>query len=184
MADAPSTVPSGRSYGFNLFHRAATANGYTRPHVTLPERTMIRSMACTACFFAFTLFASAAPGDEEKAVRGILEAQQTAWNKGDLVGFMDGYWKDDKLFYISGGNTVQGWKALKERYEKVYQGEGKEMGKLKFSELNVEMLGTDAAFVRGKWEVVTAKETIGGWFTLVMKKLPDGWKVTHDHTSK
>lgn len=145
---------------------------------------MTRFVFSIALLLLVSLASIAAPADDERTVRGVLDAQQTAWNKGDLGGFMDGYWNDDKLFYISGGKSVQGWKALKERYEKAYQGEGKEMGKLKFSELNVEMLGTDAALVRGKWEVAMSKETVGGWFTLLMKKLPNGWKVTHDHTSK
>ena len=145
---------------------------------------MTRLLLATFAYFSLVLGAGAAPSDDEKAIRAVLDAQQTAWNKSDLDGFMAGYWNDDKLFYISGAKSVLGWKALKERYEKAYQGEGKEMGKLKFSEVNVEMLAADAALVRGKWEVAMSKETVSGWFTLVVKKLPDGWKVTHDHTSK
>jgi beta-aspartyl-peptidase (threonine type) len=140
------------------------------------------------CLAALAIFAvalvSAGPPDDEKAIRAVLDAQVTAWNKGDLDGFMAGYWNDDGLFYISGGKSVQGWKALKERYVAAYQGDDKEMGKLKFSELHVELLGPDAAVVRGKWEVTTSKERVGGWFTLVFRKFPNGWKITHDHTSK
>ena len=127
--------------------------------------------------------AGAAPGNDEAAVRKMLDEQVAAWNKGDLDGFMAGYWKDDKLFYISGAKSVEGWKALKERYEKTYRGEGKEMGKLKFAELNVEPLGLGVVLVRGKWEVAMSKEKFEGWFTLLVRKFPDGWKVTHDHTS-
>ena len=145
---------------------------------------MPRFLVPLALIFALVCISGAAPVDDEKAIRSVLDSQVVAWNKGDLDGFMAGYWKDDKLFYISGAKSVLGWKALKERYEKAYQGEGKEMGKLKFSEVNVEMLAADAALVRGKWEVTMSKETVSGWFTLVVKKLPDGWKVTHDHTSK
>jgi beta-aspartyl-peptidase (threonine type) len=58
------------------------------------------------------------------------------------------------------------------------------MGKLKFSELHIEPLGDAAAVVRGKWEVTMAKETVGGWFTLVFRFTGDGWKIVHDHTSK
>ena len=57
------------------------------------------------------------------------------------------------------------------------------MGKLTFSDLKIELLGPDAAFVRGHWQVVLGKETPGGLFTLVMKKLPEGWRIVHDHTS-
>lgn len=123
------------------------------------------------------------PGDDEKAIRAVLDAQVAAWNKGDLDTFMLGYWKDDKLTFISGGTIVKGYKALQERYQKSYQAEGKEMGKLAFSELEFEPLGPAAAMVRGKFEVKMSKDTATGRFTLIFRK-PDGkWVVTHDHTS-
>jgi len=153
------------------------------------NRSRRLAATCVLLFCAGTLLypgrarITAAP-DDEKAIRAVLDAQVSAWNKGDLDGFMAGYWNDDKLFYISGAKSVQGWKALKERYQKAYQGEGKEMGKLTFSELHIENLGANAALVRGKWQVKQEKETVGGWFTLAFRKLPDGWKIIHDHTSK
>lgn len=119
-----------------------------------------------------------------EAVRKVLDDQVAAWNKGDLDGFMKGYWDSPELFFISGGKSVQGFKALKERYDTNYRGDGKEMGKLTFSEVHVEPLSPDAALVRGKWQVETKKETVGGWYTLLFRKLDGGWKITHDHTSK
>ncbi|MBN9520052.1 DUF4440 domain-containing protein [bacterium] len=124
-----------------------------------------------------------APADDV-AVRKVLGDQVTAWNKGDLDGFMAGYWNDERLTYISGGKSVRGWKALKERYQAAYQGEGKQMGQLAFAELDTEGTGPGAVMVRGKWEVTVGKDAVGGWFTLLVRKMPDGWKVTHDHTSK
>lgn len=121
--------------------------------------------------------------DDDAAVRKVLADQVAAWNKGDLDGFMTGYWNDDRLTFISGGKAVKGWKALHERYKTAYQGEGKEMGKLAFKGLDTEAVGA-AVLVRGQWEVTTKAETVGGWFTLLFRKLPAGWKVTHDHTSK
>ncbi|MBY0514620.1 MAG: nuclear transport factor 2 family protein [Gemmataceae bacterium] len=144
----------------------------------------VRLLLCVGFVVLVPRLLPAAAADDEADVRAVLATQEAAWNKGDLDGFMAGYWQDDGLFYISGGKSVQGYKALKERYQAAYQGEGKEMGKLKFTDLKVEPLGPNVALVRGKWEVTTSKETVGGWFTLVMKKFPDGWKVTHDHTSK
>ena len=43
-------------------------------------------------------------------------------------------------------------------------------------------LGLEAV-VRGRWKVVTSKETLQGLFTVVFKKTGDGWKIVHDHTS-
>src|SRR5260370_42593624 len=119
----------------------------------------------------------------QKAVREILDSQAAAWNKGDLKGFMTGYWKSEKLTFFSGDKIEHGWQATYDRYQKRYQAEGREMGKLTFSELAIEMLGPDTAWVRGRWKLVTSKETPGGLFTLIFRKFPDGWRIVHDHTS-
>lgn len=118
-----------------------------------------------------------------KAIRKVLDDQASAWNKGDLEGFMAGYWKSDALSFFSGKDRTQGWKATLERYRKRYQAEGKEMGQLTFSELEIDLLGPEGALVRGRWQVVTKKETLQGLFTLVVRKTPDGWRIVHDHTS-
>ncbi len=58
------------------------------------------------------------------------------------------------------------------------------MGKLEFSSLRVEVLGQDAAFVRGAWKVTMPDaKAPHGLFTLVFRKFPEGWKIVHDHTS-
>ena len=119
----------------------------------------------------------------KSAIRQVLDSQVAAWNKGDLKGFMAGYWKSEKLTFFSGDKIEHGWQATYERYQKRYQAEGREMGTLTFSELEVEMVGTDTGWVRGRWKLVTSKEKPGGLFTLVFKKLPEGWRIVHDHTS-
>jgi beta-aspartyl-peptidase (threonine type) len=132
----------------------------------------------TACRTAEPEKASAA-----KEIAAVLEAQAAAWNKGDLKSFMAGYWKSPDLTFYSGKDKTRGWQATLERYEKRYQAEGKEMGKLTFTELDIDVLGPDSAVVRGRWKVVTSKETLGGLFTLIFKKMPEGWRIVHDHTS-
>jgi uncharacterized protein (TIGR02246 family) len=121
---------------------------------------------------------------DEAAIRKVLDDQVAAWNRGDLDGFMAGYWNNEGLTFISGGNIRHGWKATKERYETVYQAEGKDkMGQLGFNELHVEGVGPAAAVVRGQYELTREGKTDRGRFTLVVRKFPDGWKITHDHTS-
>ena len=117
------------------------------------------------------------------SVRQVLDSQVAAWNKGDLKGFMAGYWKSEKLTFFSGDKIEHGWQATYERYQKRYQAEGREMGKLTFSDLDIERVGPDTAWVRGRWKLVTSKEKPGGLFTLIFKKLPEGWRIVHDHTS-
>jgi beta-aspartyl-peptidase (threonine type) len=117
------------------------------------------------------------------AIRQILDAQAVAWNKGDLDGFMTGYWKSPNLTFTSGKDTVRGWQGTLERYKKRYQSEGQEMGKLTFSEIEIEPLGPDSAFVRGRWQLERSQDKPGGRFTLIFRKLPEGWRIVHDHTS-
>lgn len=121
---------------------------------------------------------------EETAIRAVLDAQVAAWNKSDIDGFMAGYWKDEKLTFISGGDITRGWEPTRERYVKKYQADGKDkMGKLSFSELRVETLSPTAAIVLGRFELVRGERTDWGRFTLAFRKFPDGWRIIHDHTS-
>jgi beta-aspartyl-peptidase (threonine type) len=132
---------------------------------------------------AFALAAEPSSKAAREAIRDVLEAQVKAWNKGDLEEFMKGYWNSPELTFISGGDRTRGWQATLERYRKRYQSEGKEMGKLTFSELEVEVLGPEAAFVRGRFQVQLTKQKLAGRFTLIFKRLPEGWRIVHDHTS-
>ena len=120
---------------------------------------------------------------EKAAVRKVLDAQVAAWNKGDLEAFMDGYWRSDALTFFSGNKKLSGWKATLDRYRTTYQGKDKEMGKLTFEELTVELLGNDHALVRGRFRLRMEKESPTGIFTLILRKTPAGWRIIHDHTS-
>jgi ketosteroid isomerase-like protein len=122
--------------------------------------------------------------DGKFAVEQVLRTQQDAWNHHDLDGFMAGYWKSPDLTFFSDGNERHGWQETMDRYRQRYQSPGHEMGKLEFSDLRIEMLGPDAAFVRGAWHLtMTDGKTPHGLFTLVFRKFGDGWKIVHDHTS-
>src|SRR6266480_3918689 len=98
------------------------------------------------------------PAAERAAIQRVIDDQAAAWNKGDLVGFMKGYLESDQLSFFSGNSKTKGWKATLERYQKKYQGDGKEMGKLSFSELSIEMLGKDHALVRGRFQLKLKNE--------------------------
>ena len=118
------------------------------------------------------------------AVRKLLDDQVAAWNRHDLEGFMTGYWKSPELTFFSGGAETHGWQATLERYRQRYQSEGREMGKLDFAELRIEPLGARAALVRGHYHLVMQDgKELGGVFTLIVRQLPEGWKIVHDHTS-
>jgi ketosteroid isomerase-like protein len=130
-----------------------------------------------------------ANGDTEEAkaarlaIGQVLSNQLDAWNKGDLKGFMAGYQHSNEVTFYSGGTVLKGWDAMLERYQKKYQGPGKEMGKLTFRDLDITVLSADSAVVRGRWELKQSKEMPGGLFTLIFRKTSEGWRIAHDHTS-
>jgi beta-aspartyl-peptidase (threonine type) len=120
----------------------------------------------------------------KSAVENVLHAQQDAWNRHDLNGFMAGYWNSPDLTFFSDDKETSGWQATLDRYIARYNSPGHEMGKLDFSDLRVETLGPEAAFVRGSWHLTMSDgKTPHGRFTLIFRKFPEGLKIIHDHTS-
>jgi beta-aspartyl-peptidase (threonine type) len=117
-------------------------------------------------------------------VKAVLDKQVADWNKGDLDGFLTGYWKSPKVVFMSGGNRFDGFEAMRDRYRRRYKAEGAAMGQLAFSELEVEPLGAEAALARGRFRLTMPDGTKPtGLFTLIVRKFPEGWKIVHDHTS-
>lgn len=112
-----------------------------------------------------------------------LDEQLAAWNSGNLEGFMDGYWNSEDLTFCSGGTVTKGWQATIDRYRKRYQADGKEMGKLQFDEIEFVVLAAEEVVLRGRWKLTLSDGNPEGLFTLVMRKLPEGWKIVYDHTS-
>ena len=141
---------------------------------------MIQTLA-----IALTLALAPAISKDEKDVRALLDGQVGAWNRKDLDGFLAGYWKSDQLSFYAGGVVTMGWQQTFDRYKKRYTGEGKEMGTLAFNDLTIEILSPKLAFARGKWQLTMSQGLIQrGLFTLVLKKLPEGWRIVHDHSSQ
>jgi beta-aspartyl-peptidase (threonine type) len=118
----------------------------------------------------------------ETAIREVMNEQVAAWNRGDIDGFMAGYWHSPKLTFVSGTNVTRGWQETLDRYKKGYDTRAK-MGTLTFSELEITVLSKDAAVVLGSWSLAREKDNPHGKFTLIFRKFKEGWRVVMDHTS-
>jgi L-asparaginase / beta-aspartyl-peptidase len=119
---------------------------------------------------------------DRAAITSVLKAQQTAWNRGDVDAFLKGYWESPELTFSGSNGVSRGWDGVLSRYKKNYPDRAA-MGELNFSDLEFRFLGSDAALVLGKWHLKREIGDIGGVFTLVWQKFPEGWKIIHDHTS-
>lgn len=124
------------------------------------------------------------PAAMEEDIKHLLVSQVEAWNHGKLENFMQGYWQSPDLTFFSGATVTKGWEPTLVRYRQRYQADGKEMGKLEFQELNIDLLSRRSAVVTGKWQLTMSDgKQPHGLFTLIFKRMPAGWRIVHDHTS-
>jgi uncharacterized protein (TIGR02246 family) len=138
-----------------------------------------------SCCILVATFVRAEPQNPAKAVaqiRSVLRAQQDAWNRGDIDEFMNGYARSTSTVFVSDDQVRRGWETVRERYRQKYSNRTR-MGTLAFSDIEVTMLSPEAAVVLGRWTLQRAKDEPHGRFTLILKRLPEGWRIVHDHTS-
>ena len=147
-----------------------------------PERA--RWIAITSCMLlAITVFAAPEQtADPVTEIRSVLQAQQDAWNRGDIDGFMNGYARLPSTVFISEDTVRRGWETVRDRYREKYSNRSK-MGTLTFSDLEITPLSSDAAVPSGRWNLRRANDQPHGRFTLILKRLAEGWRIVHDHTS-
>jgi acetyl esterase/lipase len=133
----------------------------------------------------------------EKQIAAVLAKQAAAWNRGDIDGFMQAYWKSDRLTFSSGGKTTRGWQTTKADYKRRYPTRDA-MGTLSFDKLEVSPVGDAAldgaaasqpsrdaaALVLGRWKLRRNRDPVGGNFSLLFRKIGGRWVIVHDHTSR
>jgi len=145
-----------------------------------PIAFIIFAVACYSCSQpAKSVFDPAA---EANAIRAVLQAQQIAWNNGDLEGFMRGYWNSDSLQFMSPRGMNHGWKETLEGYQKGYPDRAA-MGNLSFEILQITPLSSLNFVVMGKYHVVRNSNNLDGVFTLIFRKVDGKWVAVYDHTS-
>ena len=116
------------------------------------------------------------------AITKILDAQQSNWNQGNVDAFLEGYWHSPDLTFSGSAGIARGWDGVLARYKKNYPDRAT-MGQLDFSGLEFRFLGKDTALVLGHWHLARAQGDVGGVFSLVWQRVPEGWRIIHDHTS-
>ena len=135
---------------------------------------------------AIALSGCASSSDPSKEVREVMEAQQAAWNRGDIETFMDGYDRADTTTFVSGDQLIRGWQTVLDRYKKQYSSR-EQMGMLTFAELTIQPIGSGLALADGRWQITraaTSKEgALHGRFTLLFQRIENRWRIIHDTTT-
>ena len=151
---------------------------------------MKRIFVFLALIFAVNALHAQAAGGDEETIRGALTAQISAWNRGDIPGFMLTYENSPETTFIC-ATLRKGYGPILERYKTAYT-TPEQMGTLTFNNLEVRMLPcscgkVEFAVVTGNFHL--ARKAKGeakkddGTFSLVWRKGPLGWKILLDHTS-
>ena len=127
------------------------------------------------------LFVSAQTNDVA-AIRKVLQLQTEAWNNGNIDEFMKGYWKSDSLKFIGKSGVTYGYNETLSGYKKRYS-DTIQMGKLFFDLLEIKKLSPEYYFVVGKWFLKRSVGDIGGYYTLLFRKINGKWVIISDHSS-
>lgn len=125
-----------------------------------------------------------ASGEERvAAIHQLLARSVDAWNAGDIEGFMETYHRSPELRFASGGTVHRGWRATLERYKRRYGSDAESMGRLAFEDIEMTHLAPDAVLVFGRYRLQRQGAESTGLFTLTVRDLAAGWRITQDHTS-
>lgn len=148
-----------------------------------------------ALFLVLISLAVSANTNDSIEIKKVMSEQENAWNNGDLDGFMQGYWKNDQLKFISKNGVTYGWQNIYNNYKKSYPNK-ETMGTLTFDIISIEPLGKtnlhavganplkkQVYMVVGKWKTRGTVKAAEGYFTLIFKKINDSWVIVSDHTS-
>lgn len=125
---------------------------------------------------------SYAQSNEAASIRKLLQAQTEAWNKGDIEGFMQTYWKSDSLLFIGKSGVNRGWKATLANYKKGYP-DTTAMGKLFFDLIEIKKLSPEYFYVVGKWMLKRSIGDLSGHYDLLLRKIKGKWVIVADHSS-
>lgn len=155
---------------------AASAAGVAPETTSAPKPKAFQTIAS-----ALTPAVANRPRTRPEIIKATLTAQAAAWNEGDIEAFMEGYWRDPQLRFVSGTEVSRGWSNTLRRYKKRY-GNGAALGQLTFNELDVQMIADDISIVVGRFNLVRGTALDTGTFTLVMKRFEGAWRIVHDHT--
>jgi len=115
-------------------------------------------------------------------INGIMHEEAEAWNKGDVEGFMKGYWQNDSLAFIGSRGLTFGYENVLNNYKKSYPSKA-EMGTLHLNNELFRSLSHNSYWVAGQWKLYRETDTVGGYYTLVWRKIDGNWVIISDHSS-
>ena len=135
-----------------------------------------------SAFLCISFLQLSAQNSDEKAILSLLNQQAIEWNKGNIDEFMKGYWNNDSLMFIGKGGVTYGYTNTLNNYKKNYINT-EQMGNLTFEFLKVTKISAEYYWVLGKWSLKRSVGDVGGYYTLLFRKINGKWLIVADHSS-
>lgn len=144
---------------------------------------LYRTISGVILFFTSSVFAQVALDSKaEEALSEIMKAQEFYWNKGDIEGFMEGYWNNAELVFVGKNGPTYGYQNTLENYKKGYPDKAS-MGQLHFDILHTQQWDENTIQLIGKYTLTRENDQPKGYFTLLFRKIDSLWKIVSDHSS-
>lgn len=142
------------------------------------KRSVLYIIAIALCLF----YSCKNSNNDEQVIRSMLAVQVTEWNKGNIEGYMHGYWENDSLVFIGKNGPKYGYNTTLANYKKSYP-TTEHMGKLTSTITSMKRISDDHYFVIGKWALARSVGDVSGAYTLLIKKINGKWVIVVDHSS-
>ena len=115
----------------------------------------------------------------KKAIEKVMDDQIIAWNKHDMEGYMQGYWKNDSLKFFGSRGITYGWNQTLANYKKSYPTQN-ESGTLKFVIKDISKIENNSYWVMGEYHLERSIGNAKGVFTIIFKWIDGKWKIVAD----
>ncbi|XZF12855.1 YybH family protein [Chitinophagaceae bacterium MMS25-I14] len=115
-------------------------------------------------------------------IKHLLALQVTEWNKGNIEGYMKGYWENDSLLFIGSKGPRYGYKETLEKYKQAYP-DADHMGALTSVIKSIQRLSPEYYFIVGNWALKRNAGDVSGSYTLLLRKVKGHWVIVCDHSS-
>jgi uncharacterized protein (TIGR02246 family) len=122
------------------------------------------------------------PAAEQRAIRQVIAGMETAWNRGDFRGYMQGF-KNPDVIFVSRGRFQRGWQGTLDHYLRDYGGDPARRGRLHFWDVRIEMLAPDAAQLISRYRLEGGGQPQDGINTRLMRKVDGRWVIALNHVS-
>lgn len=119
--------------------------------------------------------------DLEDSIQEMLQETAEAWNAGELERFLAAYADGPSTSSMTPQGPVYGRQDIRARYASAFE-PGASRDTLRLESIEVRTLPPLAGIATGRYVLERdGVTTDSGWFTLVVRRTGDGWRIVHDH---